>query len=77
VHGRNARVSNNGLTASRPRAFGEFNDAIVISNRALREGEMFEVVIEKVVDRWSGSIEAGEMLRLLGVPIDTATVDAQ
>ncbi|KAG8230351.1 hypothetical protein J437_LFUL000622, partial [Ladona fulva] len=43
VHGKNARVSNNGLTASRPRAFGEFNDAIVISNRALREGEMFEV----------------------------------
>ncbi|XP_071449160.1 neuralized-like protein 4 [Hetaerina americana] len=59
VHGKNARVSNNGLTASRPRAFGEFNDAIVISNRALREGEMFEVVIEKMVDRWSGSIEAG------------------
>lgn len=60
VHGKNARVSNSGLTASRPRAFGEFNDAIVISNRALREGEMFEVAIEKMVDRWSGSIEAGE-----------------
>lgn len=60
MHGKNARVSNSGLTASRPRAFGEFNDAIVISNRALREGEMFEVVIEKMVDRWSGSIEAGE-----------------
>ncbi|XP_067005004.1 neuralized-like protein 4 [Anabrus simplex] len=59
VHGKNARVSNNGLTASRPRAFGEFNDAIVIGNRALREGEMFEVIIEKMVDRWSGSIEAG------------------
>lgn len=59
VHGKNARVFNNGLTASRPRAFAEFNDAIVISNRALREGEMFEVVIEKMVDRWSGSIEAG------------------
>ncbi|PSN34666.1 Neuralized-like protein 4 [Blattella germanica] len=62
VHGKNARVSNNGLTASRPRAFGEFNDAIVISNRALREGEMFEVVIEKMVDRWSGSIEAGKII---------------
>ncbi|XP_063229643.1 neuralized-like protein 4 [Bacillus rossius redtenbacheri] len=59
VHGKNARVSNNFLTASRPRAFGEFNDAIVMSNRALREGEMFEVVIDKTVDRWSGSIEAG------------------
>lgn len=64
VHGKNARVSNNGLTASRPRAFGEFNDAIVISTRALREGEMFEVLIEKMVDRWSGSIEAGERRHL-------------
>lgn len=60
VHGRNARVSNGGRTASRPRALGEFNDAIVMSNRALREDEMFAVVIEKIVDRWSGSIEAGE-----------------
>ncbi|CAB0034689.1 unnamed protein product [Trichogramma brassicae] len=59
VHGRNARITNNGLTASRPRALGEFNDAIVIANRALRDGEMFEVVIDKMVDRWSGAIEAG------------------
>ncbi|KAL0277171.1 UNVERIFIED_CONTAM: hypothetical protein PYX00_004538 [Menopon gallinae] len=59
VHGRNARVSNNGLTASRPRNLGEFNHAIVITNRPLREGEMFEVKIEVLVDRWSGSIEAG------------------
>ncbi|KAF4514225.1 UNVERIFIED_CONTAM: hypothetical protein B566_EDAN019492, partial [Ephemera danica] len=58
-HGKNARISNNGLTASRPRAFGEFNDAIVISNRPLQEGELFEVVVERTVDRWSGSIEAG------------------
>jgi hypothetical protein len=77
VHGKNARVSNNGVTASRPRAFGEFNDAIVISNRALREGEMFEVVIEKMVDRWSGSIEAGERLYLPRVLINTAVVDVQ
>lgn len=77
MHGKNARVSNNGLTASRPRAFGEFNDAIVISNRALREGEMFEVVIEKMVDRWSGSIEAGEMFCLPGVLINTAIVEVQ
>lgn len=59
IHGRNARVSNNGLTASRPRTLGEFNHAIVITNRPLREGEMFEVKIETLVDRWSGSIEAG------------------
>ncbi|RZF44339.1 hypothetical protein LSTR_LSTR006889 [Laodelphax striatellus] len=59
IHGRNARVSNNGRTASRPRALGEFSDAIVMSNRPLRDDEMFAVVIEKIVDRWSDSIEAG------------------
>ena len=59
IHGRNARVYNGGLTASRPRAHGEFNNAIVLSARALRDGELFHVLVEKVVDRWSGSIEAG------------------
>ncbi|XP_012271059.1 neuralized-like protein 4 isoform X2 [Orussus abietinus] len=59
VHGKNARITNNGLTASRPRALGEFNEAIVIANRALRDGEMFEVSIDKLVNRWSGAIEAG------------------
>ncbi|XP_011150194.1 neuralized-like protein 4 isoform X2 [Harpegnathos saltator] len=59
VHGRNARITNNGLTASRPRALGEFNEAIVIANRALRDGELFEVTIDKMVARWSGAIEAG------------------
>ncbi|XP_043671711.1 neuralized-like protein 4 [Vespula pensylvanica] len=62
VHGKNARITNNGLTASRPRALGEFNEAIVIANRALRDGEMFEVTIDKMVDRWSGAIEAGVTL---------------
>lgn len=59
IHGRNARISNNGLTASRPRAYSDFSEAIVICNRPLRDGELFEVVIEKMVDRWSCSIEAG------------------
>ncbi|KAE8743975.1 bluestreak [Frankliniella occidentalis] len=59
IHGRNARISNNGFTASRPRAYSEFSEAIVICNRPLRDGELFEVVIEKIVDRWSSSIEAG------------------
>ena len=60
--GRNARISNNGLTAARPNALGEFNDAIVMSNRPLRDDEVFEIVIERTVDRWSGSIEAGVTL---------------
>lgn len=59
LHGCNAHISNQGMTASRPNAHGEFNDAIVIGNRALHDGEMFEVVIDKMVDRWSGSIECG------------------
>ncbi|CAB0011106.1 unnamed protein product [Nesidiocoris tenuis] len=59
VHGRNARLMNGGKTASRPRAWVEFNDAVVITNRPLRPGELFAVVIEKIVDRWAGSIEAG------------------
>lgn len=59
LHGHNATVLHNGLTASRPNATGEFNDAIVMSSRPLRDGELFEVVIEKMVDRWSGSLEAG------------------
>ncbi|XP_075541254.1 neuralized E3 ubiquitin protein ligase 4 isoform X3 [Dermacentor variabilis] len=59
-HGRNARVLNNGLTAVRPNAHGEFNFAIVISDRPLTDNQLFEVVIDQMVDRWSGSIEAGE-----------------
>ncbi|XP_005104477.1 neuralized-like protein 4 [Aplysia californica] len=61
-HGRNAAVLHSGLTAARPNATGEFNDAIIMSNRPLRDGELFEVVIEKMVDRWSGSLEAGVTL---------------
>lgn len=48
----------------RPRALGEFNEAIVIANRALRDGEMFEVTIDKMVDRWTGAIEAGVYLKI-------------
>jgi len=51
---------NNGKTAARPNARGEFNDAIVMSNRPLKDNELFEVTIDKMVDRWSGSIEAGQ-----------------
>ncbi|XP_025081591.1 neuralized-like protein 4 isoform X2 [Pomacea canaliculata] len=59
LHGRNAAVINNGRTAVRTNDTGEFNDAIVMSSRPLRDNELFEVVIEKLVERWSGSLEAG------------------
>lgn len=59
VHGQNATVLVGGRTAVRPNATGEFNDAIVMSSRPLKDNELFEVIIEKMVERWSGSIEAG------------------
>uniref|UniRef100_A0A8D3A9C8 Neuralized-like protein 4 n=1 Tax=Scophthalmus maximus TaxID=52904 RepID=A0A8D3A9C8_SCOMX len=59
LHGTNAVITNGGRTALRQNCRSEFNDAIVISNRCLREGELFEIIIQKMVDRWSGSIEAG------------------
>ncbi|XP_023313449.1 uncharacterized protein LOC106652788 [Trichogramma pretiosum] len=47
VHGK-SRTTNNGLATSWLRALGEFNNTIVIANQALRDGEMFEVVIENL-----------------------------
>lgn len=44
----------------RPRPLAEFNDAIVFSNRPLRDGEIFEITLDSIVDRWSGSIELGK-----------------
>lgn len=44
----------------RPRPLAEFNDAIVFSNRPLRDGELFEITLDSIVDRWSGSIELGK-----------------
>ncbi|KAL5014249.1 hypothetical protein ScPMuIL_008519 [Solemya velum] len=61
-HGRNAIILNHGRTSARPNATGEFNDAIITSNRPLKNNELFEIIVEKMVDRWSGSIEIGVTL---------------
>lgn len=59
VHGKNIRICNRGKTAVRLHSLTEFTNAVVVCNRAIKDNEMFAIIIEKIVDRWSGSIEAG------------------
>lgn len=59
IHGKNVIITNNGLTASRPNSLAEFNNAIVFSNRPLKQRELFEIVIDTVIRHWSGNIEIG------------------
>ncbi|XP_026549791.1 neuralized-like protein 4, partial [Notechis scutatus] len=40
-------------------ATDDFNHGVVLSNRPLRNGEVFQVRIDKMVDKWAGSIEIG------------------
>ena len=40
-------------------ATDDFNNGVVITNRLLRLNEMFEVRIDRMVDKWAGSIEIG------------------
>jgi len=37
----------------------EFNHAVVLSNRPLLPGEWFEIRLDKVIDKWAGSVELG------------------
>lgn len=58
-HGGQVAVSHNYRSAVRINPLCEFNNAIVMSHRPLRDDELFEVIVEKLVGRWSGSMEAG------------------
>ncbi|KAL3244923.1 hypothetical protein MRX96_018505 [Rhipicephalus microplus] len=57
--GGRAVVVNDGRTARRPSALDGFNNAVVLTNRALRPDELFEVVLEQQVSKWTGSIDIG------------------
>ncbi|KAL1457888.1 hypothetical protein WDU94_008070 [Cyamophila willieti] len=57
--GKYAAVINNGRTVHRPNAKEDFNNGVVLTNRPLRRGELFEVRLDKLVSKWAGSIEIG------------------
>lgn len=59
-HGKNVTIVNNGKTAFRPNYSEEFNFAIVFSSKPLKNGEPFEVVLEDMIYRWSGSLVIGQ-----------------
>ncbi|KAF0766521.1 neuralized-like protein 4 isoform X1 [Aphis craccivora] len=53
------KLSSNSRSAKRLRAFDEFNNGVVMTNRNLFDDELFEIRIDKLVDKWSGSVEVG------------------
>lgn len=59
IHGKNVRICNGGRIAVRPYGFAEFTDAVVLANRPLKSNEIFAIRVEKVIDKWSGSLEIG------------------
>lgn len=40
-------------------AHEDFNYGVVLTNRPLKPNELFEVRIDKMIDKWAGSIEIG------------------
>lgn len=40
-------------------ASDDFNNGVVLTRRALRPNELFQVRLERVVTKWAGSIEMG------------------
>lgn len=53
------KLTNNFRCAERRRPFDEFNNGIAMTHRPIRDNELFEIRIDRLVDKWSGSIEAG------------------
>ncbi|GBM14659.1 Neuralized-like protein 4 [Araneus ventricosus] len=53
------KLSNNNRTAERKKPVDEFNNGVVMTHRALLDDELFEIRIDELVNKWSGSIEMG------------------
>ncbi|XP_039266317.2 neuralized-like protein 4 [Styela clava] len=48
-----------GMTAVRSHHQDEFNNGVVMTNRTLKNDELFEIKLNALTDKWSGSIEMG------------------
>ena len=55
----NVTVSADGLTASVMNASRDLDTAVVTSCRPLHDNELFEFRIDRVIETWSASLEAG------------------
>ena len=53
------KLSASQRTSERRRPLDEFNNGVVMTQRPLLPDELFEIRIESLVDKWSGSIEVG------------------
>ena len=58
-HGSLIKLLNNNRTAERKRPFDEFNNGVVMTHRPVKDNELFEIRLDRLVDKWSGSIEVG------------------
>lgn len=60
--GAQVRLSNARRTAERLLAGMEFQNGVVMCDRPLEDGKPFQVVIDKKVSTWSGSVIIGKQI---------------
>ncbi|XP_034839202.1 neuralized-like protein 4 isoform X1 [Maniola hyperantus] len=53
------KLSANNKSAERARPLDDYNNGVVMTHRPLYDNELFEIRIDRLVDKWSGSIEVG------------------
>ncbi|CAB3250156.1 unnamed protein product [Arctia plantaginis] len=53
------KLTANNKCAERARPLDDYNNGVVMTHRPLHDNELFEIRIDRLVDKWSGSIEVG------------------
>ena len=56
IHGANAIISDDRKKVKRHAPYNEYTKASVFSNRPLKRNELFEISIDKLIGRWTGSL---------------------